>query len=535
MVASPMLAPLLLLLGCSDAPSVPQGHPAVPSGRPEILPPPPGGAGLPGSSPLEDLSGSWKAALAVPVPASPACARKDSDGDGFVEARSCPGGDPATLDCDDLTPAVTPATERWVRPGPFLMGSASEHAGRDEGPVHVVELSGYCLDVHEATAADVGAWLRAQRRRATGADLANLTPEGTPSSGRERHPATGLRWEEAGDYCAASGKALPTEAQWEKAARGGCEGGLDPAACDAADLRAYPWGSREPSCSRANHQLSLPPGPGQLCTGDTLPVDATPEGAGPYGQLQLAGNAWEWVSDVYHPAVYGPGVRRRDPGGPAGGPHHVLRGGSWSTYSTNMRAANRFSDLIMGSAVGVRCARPTVPPVADAVAPLVMSTVRGWVTRSGRALSGRALYVTAFDDADTDPHSGRIAPGRSPVAEVRLVPDGSSRVAFALPVPSGASYRISAALDAGAPRGAGPGFRSPSGSGGVGHAARNPIRVDGVDVADVEIAIGDGPPGGPSGPGVPGSGPGVPPQGSGAPGSGPGGPLQGSVPARGGR
>jgi formylglycine-generating enzyme required for sulfatase activity len=394
------------------------------------------------------------------------------------------------------------------------MGSRSDHAGRDEGPVHRVMLSGYCLDVHEAAAAEVGAWLRARERRAEGADLANLSADGAPSPGKERHPATGLRWEEARDFCASLGKALPTEAQWEKAARGGCELGEDPAACDPADLRAYPWGAEAPSCARANHQLSLQPGPGRLCSGDTLPVDASAGGAGPYGHLQLAGNAWEWTSDAYHPAVYGDGAPRTDPGGPATGAHHVMRGGSWSTYSTNMRAANRFSDLLMGSAVGVRCARPETKPVADAVAPLEMVTVRGTVSSAGGALAGRALYVTAFDEADTEPASGRIAPGRSPVAEVRLVPDGSPRMAWALPVPRGARYRLSAALDGGAPVQARPGFRSPSGSGGVGQAAQNPVRAD-ADVDGVTIVIGSGPPA---------PGPGGPPRGSGGPGSGPGGP-----------
>jgi sulfatase modifying factor 1 len=503
-----MLLALTVLFACGpDAPeavdgrAVPPGPPSGPpgpNGAPPLLGPPPGG-GPAGTSPFEDLSGSWRDALAAPVGATPACAREDRDGDGFVAAQGCPAGDPATLDCDDADSAVTPATERWVRPGPFLMGSASDHAGRDEGPVHVVVLAGYCLDRHEATAQSVGAWLVGAKRRATGADLANLTPDGATAPGKATHPATGLTWEESRDYCASRGLALPTEAQWEKAARGGCEGGSDSSACDAGDLRAYPWGRDAPSCERANHQLSLRPGPGQLCAGDTLPVDSGAQGAGPYGHLHLSGNAWEWVADGYHPRVYGEGATRTDPTGPAGGAtHHGMRGGGWSTYSTNMRAANRFSDLIMGSAVGVRCARPTAPGTADAVAPLPMVTLRGEVVRRDGALAGRALYVTAFDEADVDPGSGRLAPGRSPVAEVRLVPDGSPRMVFALPVPKDGTYRVSAALDGGAPVASGAGFRSPSGSGGVGHATRNPVRaVADADGVEIVLVAGGPPQGGP--------------------------------------
>ena len=103
--------------------------------------------------------------------------------------------------------------------GPFLMGSASTQAGRDESPVHIVHLSGYCLDVHEARAADVGGWVQADGRTLAGADLANIGPAGAVVSGRADHPATGLTWEEARDYCTAQGKALPTEAQWRRRTR----------------------------------------------------------------------------------------------------------------------------------------------------------------------------------------------------------------------------------------------------------------------------------------------------------------------------
>ena len=100
------------------------------------------------------------------------------------------------------------------------MGSASDHAGRDEGPVHVVRLAGFCLDVHEASAADVGAWAVSSATRLSGPELANLSDQGVPVDGYADHPATGLTWDEARQYCIAIGKTLPTEAQWEKAVAG---------------------------------------------------------------------------------------------------------------------------------------------------------------------------------------------------------------------------------------------------------------------------------------------------------------------------
>ncbi len=425
----------------------------------------------------------------------PASSCPDRDGDGFPDALACPWRSPLELDCDDSDAAVTPATERWVPPGPFLMGSASSHAGRDERPVHVVQLSGFCLDLVEVETEAWSRWLRAEGRTPQGSDLRGLDDDLRPAAGRERHPAEGVTWAEARDYCEAQGKALPTEAQWEKAARGGCELGDDPGRCDPADLRPYPWGSSAPSCELANHQDTTRGRP-QLCHSDTLPSRSGEAGAGPYGHLHLAGNVWEYVADSYHPTVYASAVPRRDPGGPAGGGFHVLRGGSWNTFSTNMRVANRFHDLVMGSATGIRCARPTVDVAPDVVEALQLATVVGTVEADSGVIEGRSLYVTAFDAEDVDPVSGMLTPGRSPVAELRLEPAGMRRQPFALEVPVGAAYILSAALDSGT--GARKdGYMSASGSGGFGSARQNPVRVDGeVDGIEITIIRHTGPGGG---------------------------------------
>ena len=208
----------------------------------------------------------------------------------------------------------------------------------------------------------------------------------------------------------------------------------------------------------------------KLCVSDTKPVDSLPEGAGPYGHLHLSGNVWEYVHDVWHPKVYS--TERVDPSGPKSGTFHVLRGGGWNTFSTNMRTANRFHDLVMGSATGFRCARTQTPSKPDPVTPLTMVTISGNIV-STKALIGRALYVTAFDAADAD-SNGMVAPGRSPVSEQKLTPNQNKKQSFSLSVPKDGSYIISAALDAGTGANKDD-YVSASGSGGFGHAKQNPI------------------------------------------------------------
>ena len=484
----------LTLLACEQPPPT-QGDP------PAVAAPP---VGLPGSQahnrPQQQRPGTtWTEALAVEVdliPAAGAC--PDEDGDGSFHALGCPGASPARLDCDDTDPAVTPETERWVRPGPFLMGSDLAEAGDDEAPVHAVEMSGFCLDRDEVTAEAFSAWLKRRRRRPQGTDLRNINTDGSVVAGRERHPVEGVTWSEAAAYCRDQGKELPTEAQWEKAARGGCELGDNRTRCDKSDLRLYPWGSSQPTCEHANHQRSAG-GPPQPCVGDTLPVGSLPAGNGPYGHRDLAGNVWEYVSDSYHPGVYSSDRARSDPAGPRGSGPRTLRGGGWSTFSTNMRAANRFHDLVMGSATGFRCARPDADSVYDPVAPLALVSLSGSLTGTPPGpdaeptpLSGRAAYVTAFARSDLDPGGAPIL-GRSPVAEVRLEPDGSAQLDFTLRVPEGGTYVIQASLDDGSSGGPMPA----SGSGGVGQL-KAPVVAD-ADVEGLQIVLAP-PPHRPHGP-----------------------------------
>lgn len=195
--------------------------------------------------------------------------------------------------------------------GPFTMGSEDLE---NEQPVRIVSLDTYWIDRTEVTVAAYRACVESGCCEA-------LTPgercnDGV--AGRDDHPITCVSWAQANRYCECQGKALPTEAQWEKAARG-------------TDGRAYPWGDTPaPNCSRA----AMNEGGLGCGTSATLPVGSrSPLGDSPYGVQDMAGNAWEWVAD--YEGTYDP-EDLDDPTGPATGSRRVLRGASW-THSDSQR------------------------------------------------------------------------------------------------------------------------------------------------------------------------------------------------------
>jgi len=125
-------------------------------------------------------------------------------------------------------------------------------------------------------------------------------------------PRVAVSWFEARDYCQWVGGRLPTEAEWVRAARGD-------------DNRVYPWGNEDPDCSKVN---LLDESTGKLCVGDTVPVGSFPEGASPFGVMDLAGNVWEWTADWYHQNYYSisPEI---NPQGPEQGGMKVVHGGGF--------------------------------------------------------------------------------------------------------------------------------------------------------------------------------------------------------------
>lgn len=227
----------------------------------------------------------------------------------------------------------------YIPAGDFLMGSTGEDPddALDEFPQHTVTLDAYWMDLTEVTNAMYQLCVK---------EGGCEPPSGNESYSRETYfadeqfddyPVIYVSWVDAKAYCEWVGRRLPTEAEWEKAARG-------------EDGRIYPWGSGI-NCQKANYW-----GQEGGCTGDTTPVGSYPDGASPYGVLDMAGNVWEWVSSIYKPYPYNPGDGREemDSSKP-----RLLRGGSWY-YATSkiVRTASRSrSDpgyTFFG--VGFRCA-----------------------------------------------------------------------------------------------------------------------------------------------------------------------------------
>jgi formylglycine-generating enzyme required for sulfatase activity len=179
--------------------------------------------------------------------------------------------------------------------GPFVLGDDTRH--RDEGPMQPWTVPAFYIDKLEVTNADYDRFARATERGA---------PEhwGGPHPPGEiaDHPVTYVSWYDGRDYCAWRGKRLPTEFEWEKAARG-------------TDGLKFPWGDIfDPTVANTP----------QSGIGHTTPVGSFPKGASPYGVLDMAGNVWEWTDSWYKPY---PGNARSNPN--YGELYRVVRGGSW--------------------------------------------------------------------------------------------------------------------------------------------------------------------------------------------------------------
>lgn len=256
----------------------------------------------------------------------------------------------------------------YVPPGEFTMGS--DDCNSDERPVHTVNLDAYWIDQTEVTNAQFAAFV-ADSGYQTAAEKAGWSytylpdegwsdvsgtdwqhPQGPESSlsGLDQHPVVHVSWKDAVAYCDWAGRRLPTEAEWEKAARG-------------TDGRTYPWGD-DFDCTKGNFGDFIDAG-GESCDGfnRTAPVGSFSDGASPYDALDMAGNVWEWVADWYD-ADYYSNSSSSNPQGPSSGEYQVARGGGWFGDEGLIRSAGRDWIIPFYSSYlhGFRCALSAASP-----------------------------------------------------------------------------------------------------------------------------------------------------------------------------
>ncbi|MBW2454898.1 MAG: SUMF1/EgtB/PvdO family nonheme iron enzyme, partial [Deltaproteobacteria bacterium] len=241
------------------------------------------------------------------------------------------------------SPSPATSSRRWEKPisarvtvpaGELTMGCAPDsgpHCALDQQPAHTVRLDEFLIDRAEITVA--------QYRQCVDEDVCNaegLTGSGKEGkdldrlkcnwneSGRASHPINCVSWTQALDYCRWAGGTLPTEAQWERAARGD-------------DGRLFPWGANRATCTQAVMKSDEGPACGR---GLTWQAGSHPAGASPYGALDLAGNVREWVHDWYQVQQYEDPTTQNPPG-PAVGTERVVRGGGWQDGPDGLRATTR--------------------------------------------------------------------------------------------------------------------------------------------------------------------------------------------------
>jgi len=202
--------------------------------------------------------------------------------------------------------------KNWRALGNTLLRTLRGEAGSNEQPVHTVFLDTYWIYKNDVTVAQYRNYCKA-----TGQQM----PPAPPWGWHDDHPIVNVTWQDATDYAKWAGAALPTEAQWEKAARG-------------TDGRIYPWGNDwdETKCSNSVD--------GNAC--GTSPVGSFPTGSSPYGCLDMVGNVWQWCADWYDEGYYKTSPTK-NPSGPAIGRTRVLRGGSWDNNAPrNLRVTYRY-------------------------------------------------------------------------------------------------------------------------------------------------------------------------------------------------
>jgi formylglycine-generating enzyme required for sulfatase activity len=285
----------------------------------------------------------------------------DEDGNFAVDVQSLsPGSVPVSISAEDHGPyseniIIEIESGKYeytlsavlMRGGPMVLIPAGEfQMGSDDGsnnerPIHTVYLDAFYMDVHEVTNAQYKAFMDTTKHPAP--RYLNDSNFNAPNQ-----PVVGVSWYDAATYCQWAGKRLPTEAEWEKAARGGLVGAR------------YPWGDEEPEQARVSYNPNA--------ANPALVGSYPPNG---YGLYDMAGNVWEWCLDEYQADFYAKSAKENPfPEGDIDSVINnftsitvgrVLRGGSWVNDNLRVAARHRFNPSFTFNFVGFRCARALNP------------------------------------------------------------------------------------------------------------------------------------------------------------------------------
>jgi len=264
--------------------------------------------------------------------------------------------------------SVPLSDEVYIPAGTFMMGCSEDTAGDklcayDAQPIHAVYLDAYTIEKTEVSNAQYADCVAAGGCVPPISNSSSIRLHYYDDPAYAHYPVVQMDWDRANAYCQWVGKRLPTEAEWEKAARGD-------------DLRPFPWGFDDMTCNRCNCNIRYYNELGEtrehLCVGDTVPVESYHDSASPYGVLNMVGNAQEWVNDIYLKPYYS-----RSPYFNPQGPEstqaneHLIRGGSWKGVLTHANTWVRLdeADIYYEEMNGFRCVRtvsegtPTPTPV----------------------------------------------------------------------------------------------------------------------------------------------------------------------------
>lgn len=229
-----------------------------------------------------------------------------------------------------------------VPDGPFTMGSDEDDP--DEAPSHPVYLKAFYIDLKEVTQVEYDRFAKMTKRTQP---VVPVFEDDISKLIQPEYPAVGVTWNDAFAYCRWAGKRLPTEAEWEKAARG--EG-----------RRRYPWGDKFdlPHANVDGDEDGYP---------YLAPPGSFETGRSPYGLYDVTGNVGEWVADSYDASYYG-NSPYRDPKGPEEDVFKIIRGGSWRESRLNARLTKRFSAKMWrtDATIGFRCAKDPDPDKKNA-------------------------------------------------------------------------------------------------------------------------------------------------------------------------